>query len=218
MKIPHSVMWKSTALAALVLATSPLYALGRTLERDNFGPTFKVSEIKSDSARRLRLQALDQMTPSQITSSRSEPLRLKTKIIDKELLVTIAFSPPRRYQKIEYMIDIPTSVTRVLFGTNKKEIWPVDEFYSSDERHAMSTALTQFKADYPETHINEYFCGISPMSSTNRRDTVCVMFGTFDPKDGANSITYEVEKSSNTARRVKLDEFAKSLQLPQHDH
>lgn len=190
-------------VVAIIVSIQAQPASCKTAERAQFGCAFKVTQLASNPTK-LRIQGDIGPCPSYITPRMKVFLgKLESKVANEQLVLTVNYTTASEKQVFDHIVEVPSSVHRVAFGSERKQIWPVDTFYSEEERKACLAAVEQFQLDYPNVNVQNYFVGIvsAPTEELRRRDASVfyVGFQKISLPTETSFLTYSVKKDSLAA-------------------
>ena len=112
---------KRLSYALILVATSAVPGFGATLERQNIG-RFLLSERKLENATELRIRGFLKQSAFTLGEPKS---KIKGNIMQIQVPVK-AFG--NSSSSCDFTIKVPAHVERVDFGSQKTEIWPIDQY------------------------------------------------------------------------------------------
>lgn len=85
---------------------------------------------------------------------------LEVRTVGNEIRLQANMLLIRRGGPFDYVLTVPAGVRRVVFGNQRKEIWPNDEggrLYSESERKALEAAIREFRTSKPDLTLADYY-------------------------------------------------------------
>ena len=115
---------------------------------------FHVTSVSANDATHLHIRGLP------IDSASSGCSDLKTEIIGDEMRLSTKLKHFTRGVPFDFIVTVPPSVKRVVFGHERVEIWPKDAVgpsYSVSEQQALDIAVQEFKRTKPDLNPDNYY-------------------------------------------------------------
>lgn len=144
---------KNNFAKLLILLSCTCLSACQLVERSTI-PSLHITEVYSDKSIHLHIRAAGSRNSAAVGFG-----ELRSEIVGDEMRLMTEERFIGDGQPFDYVVTLPANVKRVVLGSMRKEIWPVDEGaskYSDDEKKALAVAAKAFQIGKPELDLDDF--------------------------------------------------------------